>query len=233
MFEVWIKAGLVPISTLVCLSLCFSFVVPRQHGQVMWNLCLCGLPIAIKHCLPTANTTERKIWKSQLAFLGGPASQKWGKCKLWLPNFERPTRCTGHSTKVRRRRYVAKRVGVRGAALRPSKRDISLFLNQLNLIFFHRVRRPYILFRILFSHSWRPQRWNLNSLGSTETWWLNVDFCEGAGMLHATVVGVIEYLFWNLKASTNVWCLNKGWACSNFDSSLSFLRFPWQLWEAL
>ena len=46
-------------------------------------------------------------------------------------------------------------------------------------------------------------------------------------MLHTTVVGVIEYLFWILKVSANVLVclclyLTKGWASSHFDSSFVF-----------
>ena len=49
-----------------------------------------------------------------------------------------------------------------------------------------------------------------------------------------TVVGVIEYLFWILKVSTNVWCVFVCvWIKAGLVPISTPLRFPWQHGEAL
>ncbi len=133
---IWIKAGLVPIS------------IPPSFSMTTSKSSLAVGTKCNKILVPTANTPERKI------------------CKLWLPNFERPTLMHRTLHQVRRRRNVAKRVGVRGAALRPSKRDISFFLNKFsswspsNAQSSIRSTSLHAVSNSLFSFSWTPQQWN-------------------------------------------------------------------------
>lgn len=139
------------------LVLRFSMYVDMDTG----SLSVWPLPIAIKHCLPTVNTTERKFGSQSLHFLGAPLRRSGENASSDFQILRDQHWCTGHSTKVRRRRYVAKRVGVRGAALRPSKRDISLFLNQIELDLLPPSSTSLHTISNSLSHSWRPQRWNM------------------------------------------------------------------------